>query len=72
MRRKDTDEMITLATAAQKTGIPRSTLRYAARTGRLWAKLEQTELGVPVYKTTLEAAVEYGRTLKVGRPRKKA
>jgi hypothetical protein len=72
MRRNGKDgEMITLSVASKRTGVPRSTLRYAARTGRLKATLIETELGVPVYKTTIEAVLEFERTLKVGRPRKK-
>ncbi len=62
--------MITLSVASKRTGVPRSTLRYAARTGRLRATLVKTELGVPYYKTTIEAVREFEQTLRVGRPRK--
>ena len=46
------DELITLATASKLTGIPITTLRYAARVGNLVAQRTETPIG-PVWQTTM-------------------
>jgi len=47
------DEMITLAVASQLTGIPLSTLKYAAKVGNLSAEKKKTPAG-EYYLTTLK------------------
>lgn len=64
------DELITLAKAARTIGLSHSLLRREARLGKLKAMLTESDLGVPVYKTTMRDVLEWRGKVKMGRPRK--
>lgn len=51
--RKDTD-MITLSVASQLSGVPLSTLKYAAKVGNLTAEKKKMPTGMEYYLTTLK------------------
>lgn len=53
-------ELITLAEAEEKTGVPVRTLRYAISVDKMWAQRNDTPRG-PIYYTTLEEAERYKR-----------
>lgn len=63
------NRLIGITEAAKLTGIPARTLRYAARTGNLWSKAENTPRGL-VYLTTIKE-VERFRGTYTPKPRVK-
>lgn len=64
------DKVITLSQAAKTLNLSARLLRREAKKGKLKATLHISDLGVPVYKTTMRDVKEWRRALKMGRPRK--
>lgn len=64
------DELITLSQAARELKLSPRLLRREAMKGRLKATLTQSDLGIPVYRTTMRDVMEWRKSIKKGRPTK--